>query len=371
VKKNQLLVILSIFSFSGYSQNYLPKDTIYGNVKKIKEKVIFLTEIENHQLLYYNDYGHSGFRGPESTIARFKDNWFTTNFCYYINYEREFDLKKNIIKDVWYGKKDDFINSYKKIYNLENKLIKEIESTPYSENIINYYYSEYNDVNIIKQNSNYKYFSHQYKKIENGKIKILKTFSDNGTVYEFEYFYSPQNKLSYRIFKNPESWKQIDDRTWSYGTHDSIITPYKDIVNTYDSKNRIIKHEEFGLYEDDEEHKNPKSITTTEYQYEGENLIFLKTKYGSGIASYNHFVYDKKNRVIEKFCCNENIKEANSIEKFTYNLNEISSLLFTSEKRTYKVSFKYKYDLNKNWIEIIKSVDGKDLFKWVRQIEYY
>ena len=104
-KKLGLIFLIFLIFTEIKSQNYLPKDTIFGNVKEIREKVIFLTEVENPQLLYYDDYGHSGFMGPESTISRFKDTWYTSNLSYYINYERNFDTKGNIISDKWFGKK--------------------------------------------------------------------------------------------------------------------------------------------------------------------------------------------------------------------------------------------------------------------------
>ncbi len=59
--------------------------------------------------------------GPESTIARFKDTWYTSDLCYFINYERNFDKNRNITVDTWFGKKDNFMNSYKKIYNINKK----------------------------------------------------------------------------------------------------------------------------------------------------------------------------------------------------------------------------------------------------------
>ena len=36
-----------------------------------------------------------------------------------------------------------------------------------------------------------------------------------------------------------------------------------------------------------------------------------------------------------------------------------------------EVIFKYKFDKQKNWTEVIKNVNGKDKYKWVREIEYY
>lgn len=353
------------------SQNYLPKDTIFGNVKNIREKVIFLTETENPQLLYYNDYGHSGFMGAESTISRFKDTWYTSNLCYYINYDRTFNQKGNIVHDLWFGKKDDFLNSYKKIYNQKNKIVKEIDSTNYSTYTTNYYYSDYDDINIIRQNTKNDYFQHTYKKYKNDKLKILKEFDENGTVDEYNFFYNDKGKLKYRIYKNPNSWKQEGERSWSYGIQDTILTVYKDIINVYDNKDRLIKYESFDLYEDNENHEKPLLTNQVEYKYEKGNLISIKRRYRTGMESYDYYKYNKYNQITERHCCNEDVKKAMIIEKYKYQNKKISNLEYIEEGKKYNISFKYKFDSKNNWIEIIKNVDGIDLFKWTRKIEYY
>jgi hypothetical protein len=122
-KTTYFILLLLLIPFLVLSQD-LKKDTIYGNIKRIREKVVFLTEIENPQLLYYNDYGHSGFMGPESTISRFYKTWYTSNFCYYINYERFYNPNRKITKENWYGKKDNFMNSYRYVYDKKERLIR-------------------------------------------------------------------------------------------------------------------------------------------------------------------------------------------------------------------------------------------------------
>ncbi|WP_124641803.1 MULTISPECIES: hypothetical protein [Amniculibacterium] len=368
-------IFIFIFSFfiiaECKSQDYLPKDTIYGNVKKIKEKVIFLTEIENPQLLYYDDYGHSGFMGPEATFSRFKKTWYTSNQCYYINYVRTFDKNRNIVSDLWYGKKDNFNNSYKKIYNKENKIIKEIDSTNYSVYTTNYYYSDYGDVNIIRQKNKNDYFRYTYKKFENDKLKTLKEYDENGTIDEYKYFYNESGKLKYRIYKNPNSWQQKGERTWSYGVQDTLLTVYKDLVIIYDEKNRILRYQTYDLYKHDENRKIPQLGLQLDYKYKNDNLVSISRKYKDGIVTINYFKYNKFGKVTERYCCNEDIKKATIIEKFQYKDGKISKFEYIEEGKKHIVNLNYKFDSKNNWIEIIKNVDGKDLFKWTREIEYY
>lgn len=48
----------------------------------------------------------------------------------------------------------------------DNTIIKETDSTSYSIYTTNYYYSNYGDVNIIRQNNKYDFFRHTYKKFK-------------------------------------------------------------------------------------------------------------------------------------------------------------------------------------------------------------
>lgn len=370
-KKLGLIFLIFLIFTEIKSQNYLPKDTIFGNVKKIREKVIFLTEVENPQLLYYDDYGHSGFMGPESTISRFKDTWYTSNLSYYINYERNFDTKGNIISDKWFGKKNNFLNSYKKIYDSKNRILKEVDSTNYSVYTTNYYYTDYGDLNIIRQNSRNDYFRHTYKKYDKDQLTTLKEFEEDGTVDEYKYFYDKDGNLSFSIYKNPNSWKNVGERSWSYGVQDSVLTVYKDIVNEYDTKNRLVKQQKFDLYEDDEEHRNPLLTNQIDFVYVGNNLVLRKRRFRTGMESFDHYKYNKLNQISARYCCDKNIDNAMIVEEYKFDKGFIKKLKYTEEKKVYNVSFRYKFDSRNNWVEIIKTVDGKDLFKWVRQIEYY
>lgn len=108
-----------------------------------------------------------------------------------------------------------------------------------------------------------------------------------------------------------------------------------------------------------------------EYKYKDDQLIRKKTTYRTGMESFDHYVYDESGRISERYCCEENISKAMIIEKYKYLNNEICETEYTGENKRYLISFKYKYDENMNWIEIIKNVDGKDLYKWIREIEYY
>lgn len=367
-----LIILLLLFLGTNVKCQYLPEDSLRGNVKKIREKVIYLTEVENPQLLYYDDYGHSGFNGPESTINKFRDIWFSSNFCYYINYERHFDNKGKITKDIWYGKKDNFMNSYRMIYDKNNRIVSEIDSTKNSVGNKNYYY-ERDNITMISENSAYSSFSHTFKHYKNGKIRTLKRFYRDGALHQYRFIYNKNNQLFYRIHIDPNVEEEETEDIYSDKLKEPAPNIYKDIINFYDKKNRLIKHQEYELDEHDKDSKNSVVINQKEYKYIDDHLVREKTVYRTGMESFDQYVYEERGRISKRYCCEEDILKAMIIEEYKYNKNsnEVTGTDYTEEGKKYVVSFKYKYDKNKNWIEIIKNVDGDDLYKWIRDIEYY
>jgi hypothetical protein len=378
--KNKIIIIFIFLFFTSIakSQN-LPKDTLHGNIKRIREKVIFLTEIENPQLLYYDDYGHSGFMGPESTILWFHSTWYTSNICYYLNYERFFNTNRKVIKEHWYGKKDNFMNSYKYIYDKKERLISTKDSSEYSTDTRNHYFEEYGDnvdENIIYENLELNIFSHKYKKYKNGRVIRTKNFDDNGTISEKINHYNEFGKLDYSVYKNPNTWKKLEGNSHSYGVHDTIGIIYKNLINEYDTRNRLIKTRTFDLDSNKYSNEVVESDQTINI-YEGDNLVTRYTSKNNGNRSYYNFRYNKHNQLIAKYCCDKDISNAKIIQKYKYKNDFVSELIYEEESfetkkiKKFNISFSYKFDDNKNWIEIIKTVDGVKLYKWTREIEYY
>lgn len=377
-KTTTLILLFFVIPFLVKSQN-LPKDTIYGKIKRIREKVIFLTEIENPQLLYNSDYGHEGFMGSESTISRFYDIWFSTYFCYYINFERFYTPNRKIKKENWYSKNDSFMLSYSYVYDKKDRVISKIDSSANSIETENHYFEEYGDYvdeNIIHENLRRNLFSHDYIKYKNGKIITKKNYNYNGSVKEYRYHYNKNGTLDYRVYKNPSTWKKLEGNSYSYGVQDSIGITYKDLIYEYDTKNQLTKTRLFDL--DSDRHINEViQIKQTLNIYEGDNLITKYTSNNYRSENYFNFSYNNSKQLVAKYCCGNDISNATVIEKYNYKNNMISQLTYeeedfeTKKMKKYIVSYSYKYDQYKNWIEIIKTVDGKDLYKWKREIEYY
>lgn len=365
-----VILLLSIFflTFNSYPQQ---TDSVYGNVKKIREKVIFLTEIENPQLMYYNDYGHYGFRGPETTQAVFKDHWYNRESCYFINYERYFDETGNVVKDLWFTKGDTLMNSYKYTYDEKNRLKKEVNFT--DDGIIfyeDYYYTGDEHVNIINYNSEDDFlFWHTYKKYdENDNLILERRILDDGHQYEYHYEYQGE-KLKNRIYSDLINIDEL--RVFKT---DSLNYFYKDIVNTFNDKGQIIKHQEFQRVISNDTLQLKKAVTVFQ-NFEGDDLTQKSIAYNTNKPFYQNYKYDKLGRLIASYCCSKDMKEAERIEKYTYKNKEIGSLLkiynSQTEKKNYNIKFSYTYDEKGNWTEILKTVNNIDRYKWIRKIEYF
>ncbi len=376
MNKTTLILALSLlwFSFS-YGQQ---KDTIYGKVKFIREKVIFLTERENPKLFEIDgDYGHSRFMGAESTISRFKSIWYSTNFCYYINYERHYNENGLLIEDIWYDKKDSLQNYYRYEYDKQNRLIRKTDSLYDLVYIDTHYYERNRHETIISQNSDLDFYNYRYKRYDaNGKLIRQKSIDEYGTIDEYIFKYNDSGKLLYRIYKNPNSYRKVGERSWSWGVQDTIGNIYKDLVNKYDKSNRLVEKKTYGLNSDGD-HKGTELREHKIYKYNNNNLVQEIRGFSSNRPYYTNYEYDKENRLKKKYYYSEKESDTTCIEKYDYQDDKIRFLEYTEEHwpskelKTYKIEFVYKYDSNGNWNEIVKKVDGKELYKWIRQIEYY
>jgi hypothetical protein len=296
-----------------------------------------------------------------------------------LNYERFFNPNRKIIKEYWYGKRDDFMNSYRYVYDKKERLISTIDSSEYSIDTRNHYFEEYGDYvdeNIIYENLELNIFSHNYKKYKNGKVIRTKNFDDNGTISENINHYNEFGKLDYIIYKNPNTWKKLEGNSHSYGVQDSIGVTYKNLINEYDIRNRLVKTRTFDLDSDKYSNDVIESGQTINI-YEGDNLITRFTSNKNDYQTYYNFRYNKSNQLIAKYCCEKDIANAKIIQKYKYKTDIISDLTYeeesfeTKKMVKYNISYSYKYDDNKNWTEIIKTVDGVKLYKWIREIEYY
>ncbi|MEW5677217.1 hypothetical protein ABGT15_12960 [Flavobacterium enshiense] len=369
-----LLIIITI-PLIGFSQK-LPKDSLFGSIKKIREKVIFLTKKENPQIIYESDYGHMGFQGPEKTISIFNSYWYSDHLCYYINYERHFNKDGKIAKDIWYGKNDVPFNSYRYTYDKKGRINTMIDSSMI-ENIAvtkKHYYEQWENSDFLKKNIihlDYNFFTMYTIEYVKGKKVKSQQYNDEGIILDTIFKYNDIGKLDNYISKR---------RKWSSETN-SVRYESRKKIYEYDIKNRLIGIYTSSPFFDNEISKE--QYKNKQFEYDGNNLkteISFISDRKKLKEVYINYIYDKSNRLIKRYSFDKDISKASTILEYTYKKDKIAKLNFSQEEynennnkylKKYTILYKYKYDNYNNWIEIIKTVDGIDLYKWIREIEYY
>lgn len=361
----RLFLLLTIFTINYFPAQEIPKDTIFGKVKSIREKVIYLDEKENNKALDHYMYDYSGLLDePEGTIHNFRDMWFSYNGCYFLNHVLDFDTNHKIISDTYLDKNDDFFRSYHFIYNKENKIKFKIDSSKFSTDKTTYYYQSNGDKTEIYQSSDGDIFWHTFEKFKDKKLDTYKIMDEYGIVNEYKYYYNSAGKLSYRYYKNPNIWKKTEEDNYIYGVQDTIGTYYKDLINEYDSRERLIKSSYYSL-NDDKKHEKPIITNIETYEYDAAGNISIKN-------NKFYYNYDKRNRLVESRIYQSKKEKPKVYHKYIYNdLNQVEKLEYFEDNKVYKIVFHFKYDEKNNWIEIVKNINGKDIYKWIRQLEYY
>jgi len=186
-------------------------------------------------------------------------------------------------------------------------------------------------------------------------------------------------------------------KSLSNGSYIEAIDSILVLVKKYDSKFKLIEEKKFKkddyirkkvfletviLYEYDESGKIKKQTNVRDgkrhsYLFNNAGKVIeemVNEDYGKTLTTT--FIYSK-NHNLEQITTHYDHKICND-KKFEYKDNYISKLYYLDkfgredepvEPRV--ITFKYKFDKQKNWTEIVKNVNGKDLYKWIRRIEYY
>lgn len=380
------LLLFFIF-LSSFSSSQI-KDSIFGKPKFIKESVVFLNDSSPFTFMKGDDeYGHAVIMTPKNLRNRMKDTWFETNFCRYINNEVSFDKNKNITKEIWYYKSGEVVDDYTYVYDDLNRIITESSKSRYSERTSHYFYD--GDSKIAK-------FKKYYYKRENESLKI---FVNNLESFKplFVTKFDTISKTDSIFAITNDIWKKVDVRSYTR-SKDSIYYKKLSRVKIYNKQYKVIE-EKFFNYEDDFENKKILLTRHLKYEYDkSKNLTkqidFKDGKFYSyvmfgngkiireeknddyGKSLYTVYTYTKDQKLERKTMYN-NEKICFDL-RFEYTGNYITKLYYLDkfgqedkEIEPTVITFKYIFDKQKNWKEIIKNVDGKDLYLWTRQIEYY
>jgi hypothetical protein len=371
------LLVLLIITSSVKSQ-ISNIDSIYGNIKRVREKVFDISNKENPRQIEIDDYSDSMILIPNSLNLTIYDISFSGSNSGYENYERFYNENGKIAKHIWYVKKDAFYKSTSYKYDEKNRVTFEIDSFDNSVYRKKHYYEDfdnYTNENIISLNFESNYFYHTIKQYRDNQVIRTKLIDEYGNITEFINNYNQNGKLKFTSIKTPETWRKNENGGWSHGVHDTIPIVYKNSEYEYDEKNKIIKKLEYG-YSKKNNYEKPILLHQLLYHY-NKNKTTVKTIYESGNSSSKIYIYDKEKRIIEYHCCSENINDSKLIRKYNYENDKIVSMDYIDylsdpgKKKEYKITFSYKFDGKNNWIEMVKIVNGKEKSKRTREIEYY
>jgi hypothetical protein len=352
-------------------------DSPKGDIKSIREKLIFLDSTKQNLKLFSSDgdYGHYGFSSPEFTFSRFNSFWFNTPWVHYLNYLRNYDTAKNLLEETWYYKDDETLEKVIYEYDERNNLIQKKTAFDDTTFFVKSFY--YNNLNLLLSSISYSTFrplSYTYESYsydDNNKLIEERNFDEDGESYGGKFKYTNSGKLKEKIGYSPFVWVQLDEKTRAHRRdktgkyqleeeriYDSLdnLQKVKGYSNDFEGSNKIVLHNSTSFRYDSKNRKigeyYAKSSDTVdsfrEYQYTENNLL-----------KKERFIYAKNNSVFRE------------IEYFYDQNNNIEKVIYTGEGKTSSCTFSYKFDKKLNWIEQLKSVDGKPLYLRKRELEYY
>ncbi|ROI05564.1 hypothetical protein EGI16_04035 [Chryseobacterium sp. G0240] len=382
----RLLIFLTFLSIFFNAQ--VIKDTIAGNPKFVKESVVFLNESNPFTFMKGDDeYGHAVIMTPKNLRERMRNTWFETDFCRYINNETSYDKNRNIIQETWYYRSGKIVDDYVYTFDSLNRLTTEIIKNEYSEKRSRYWYDKDSKTADFEE-----YYSKWKDEPAKRNVRNMKKFSPL-----FEVKFDTLSKTDSIFAITNSIWKSLGNRSYTR-SKDSVYYKKLSRVKVYNNQYRVIE-EKFFNYEDDYENKKVYLKDHFKYEYDVLGNITKKTnvkdgKYYSYIrlgngktikeekngnsarSSYTVYTYTPDQKLKRKTVY-YNDKVWHDI-RFEYKGDYITRLFYLDkfgredeEIEPVQISFKYKFDKQKNWIEVTKNVNGKDLYKWLRKIEYY
>ncbi|MBW8362334.1 MAG: hypothetical protein K0M56_09150 [Kaistella sp.] len=381
------LTVIFLLTFS-FCNSQIIKDSIIGKPLYVKEYVLFLQNSGPFTFMQGDsEYGHAVMMVPKFLRKNMARSWFETDFCRYINNETHYTKDRKITKEIWFSKSGEIIDDYNYEYDALGRLKQEKSKNTYSEDAKLYFY---------EGNAKTPRFEKNYYKKKNDSPEFY--LKDNNEwnhllVSEFDSISKTDSVFSV----TNQYMKSLGERTYT-SAKDTIYHKRLIKVKMYDSLFRVINEKIFNpddynikkvflekniLYEydllgiitkkteikDDKYHyfiqeKNGKyreeikdggyaSVSSVEYKYYNDGKLDTRTHYYQGNISHQiHFEYDDYNLITKLLY----------LDTWGKNKNDLKPTV---------VTFKYKFDKHKNWTECIKNVDGKDLYLWKREIQYY
>lgn len=372
--KSTLLFIFFITPRILFSQT----DSLKGNIKSVREKLIFIDSTIQNRKLWSSEgeYGHYGFTSPEFTFSRFNSWWYNTSWCHYLNYYREFDSSRKLISEIWFYKNGEILEKYFYRYDERNNLIQKKnsydDSTFYTTNSkFNYSNKLSSTISFSSETPDeYRYESYIYDSLN--RLDEIKYFNEDGESFGKKYEYNLIGKLSKDINHSPYVWINIDKKT-SQAKFDNVGTDYLNIEYIYDSRNNVIIEKHYIKNSYDQSKVTFHRII--KFKYDNRNRK-IEEYYGNANDStndaYREYEYYENNLIkLERFINTNGKKIITEILYYYNNKNNVEKVVYKNEKSKSIINFEYKFDNNNNWIEETKIVNSKPLYLRKRKIVYY
>lgn len=369
MKKNIVFVAYLLSFYSVFSQT---KDTIFGNVKSVREELTFLDENYKNTKLFPSegDYGHYGFSSIEFTKSRFYLWWFHTPFVHYVNYYKTFNSSGKPMKEIWFYRNGDTVVNYRYSYDSNLNLILSKEIDKDYPKTISYVYDKnhklLSSLTFYLFGDEGRWISKNYSYNKLGDLEYGVTRWDDSGERKFFYGFDFYNRKKKKYEKCKATKKSFDE---------DELTP---IIETsekyclreeyfYDDRERII---ETRFYKEEGEQKT-KLVRTYKKEYQGDLLkrsVFERGRY----TTTREYDYDSKSRKKKEVLRTK--QGISTITNYYYDdqglLTKVEYIQPKENKKTL-IGFEYEFDKKGNWIKQTKSLNDKKLYVWTREIEYY
>jgi hypothetical protein len=376
----RILVLVFLFGFVSfvYPQNYLPKtDSLKGNIRSVREKLIFLNDtIQNLKLFSTEgEYGHHGFMSREFTLGRFEHWWYTLPWTHYVNYYREYDINRNITSEIWYYKDESFLQEYRFKYDDRNNLIERQEYWNKEELSISerytfdYYNRMVSELSLYHEDINdYSYRCFFYD--SNDRLIKKVNFSEEGYRSTIQLEYNKQGKQISETVYRLDNWKPTDETKTKY--YQDTLTYIGSRTNyIYDEFSNLIRVE--GYIRNKANHV-PNMYVREKYEYDSQNRqikIIFPNQDGT-VRSYWVYEYLKDTNFITKEIHRSPNSDSYLIIEYVYDkIQQITKLIYEEDGEINIADFEYKFDEQGNWYEQLKTVNGRPLYLRKREIVYY
>ena len=197
------------------------QDSVYGNVKSVREKLYFSDSIQQNLKLFSteDEYGHNGFMHRGYTTSRFNTWWYKTPWVHYQNFYKEYDTLHKLICETWYYKNNELLTTYEFKYNEDGHLIEEKEIDGEYVTIKRKGYDYKKRLKTISRHHSFGGFN--FRSIEYNKDNLIESeeylTDDEGKISEWRYEYkngkliNVYNLLHHQLTEseNPERRKKI------------------------------------------------------------------------------------------------------------------------------------------------------------------